>query len=150
MNVQEILTEELQVLQSEIIQRHEQAGQVASGKTLKSFKIDVLPYSGTLSGNNYVGVLERGRKPGGVPKDFIEILKRWAQAKGISFSNEAQFNLWANGVKWKIIREGTKLYRSGQKQDIFDTPIENFNKRISTRVINYYETELTNDIFNFK
>lgn len=147
MDIQEILSQELKTLQADIITRHEQAGQVASGKTLKSFKIDVLPYSGTLSGAGYVGVLERGRKPGGVPKNFIEILQKWAALKNISFSSEKQFELWANGVKWKIIREGTKLYRSGQKQDVFDTPVENFTTRLQNRVAIYYETELTNDIF---
>ena len=149
MNVQQILTEEMQALEAEIIQRHEQAGQVASGKTKAAFELTVTSSEGKLLGLKYVGVLERGRKPGGVPKDFIEIIQKWAQAKGISFSNEKQFNLWANGVKWKIIREGTKLYRSGQKQDIFDTPIENFNHRLPIRIINYYESELLNDIFNF-
>lgn len=149
MTVQEILYEELEILENEIFERHEQSGQVASGKTRASFRIQASETKGTLTGAKYVGVLERGRKPGGLPKDFIEIIQKWATAKGISFSSEKQFNLWANGVKWKIIREGTKLYRSGQKQDIFDTPIENFNKRLPTRIMNYYESELINDIFNF-
>ena len=74
------------------------------------------------------GVLETGRKPGRVPKEFIDILKRWAQAKGISFSDEKQFNLWANAVKWKIIREGTKLYRSGQNEDIFDSSVKKIRR----------------------
>ncbi|MEI8087087.1 MAG: hypothetical protein WCG93_12835 [Paludibacter sp.] len=147
--VERILYEELEILEEEIIQRHEQAGQVASGKTRAKFLIQSSNLVGTLSGAGYVGVLERGRKPGGVPKDFIEILQKWAASKNISFSSEKQFELWANGVKWKLIREGTKLYRSGQKQDIFDTPIENFNKRLPIRIMNYYESELINDIFNF-
>lgn len=147
--VERILYEELEILEEEIIHRHEQAGQVASGKTRASFLIRSSNLVGTLSGANYVGVLERGRKPGGLPENFIEIIRKWAAVKNISFSSENQFNLWANGVKWKIIREGTKLYRSGQKQDIFDTPIENFNKRLPIRIINYYESELINDIFNF-
>lgn len=148
-NVQDILAEEMQLLKADIIVRHEQSGQVASGKTKASFETNIDAFTGQLLGANYVGVLERGRKPGGVPKDFIDILQRWAQAKGISFPSEKQFNLWANAVKWKMIREGTKLYRSGQKQDIFDTPIENFNKRLPIRIMNYYESELINDIFNF-
>jgi hypothetical protein len=147
--VERILYEELEILEEEIIKRHEQAGQVASGKTRASFLIRSSNLVGTLSGANYVGVLERGRKSGKVPKDFIEILRVWAKFKNISFSDENKFQLWANGVKWKMIREGSKLYRSGQKQDIFDTPIENFNKRLPIRIINYYESELINDIFNF-
>jgi len=143
-----ILYEELEILEADIIHRHEQAGQVASGKTRASFLIQSSGLAGTLSGANYVGVLQQGRKAGGVPKDFIEILRAWASAKNISFSDEKQFNQWANAVKWKIIREGTKLYRSGQ-QDIFDTPIESFNKRLSSRIVQFYENELVNEIFKF-
>ena len=149
MDVQQILNEEMQVLEADIILRHEQAGQVASGKTKASFELKISPFTGQLLGANYVGVLERGRKPGGLPKDFIDILQRWATAKGISFSDEKQFNRWANAVKWKIIREGSKLYRSGQKQDIFETPIANFQDRFSNRIVNYYQNEIANEIFKF-
>ena len=149
MNTDQILYEELQSLESDIVQRHVQAGQVASGKTKEAFELNIGGLTGQLLGASYLGVLKGGRKPGKVPKDFIDILKRWVEAKGISFQNEEQFNLWVNAVKWKIMKEGTKLYRSEQTQDIFDTPIEQFNKRISDRIINYYEQELVNDIFNF-
>lgn len=143
-----ILDEELEQLKSDIILRHEQSGQVASGKTKSEFEKRMpSDYNGQLLGAGYSGVLERGRKPGGVPKDFIDILKRWAQAKGLSFKNEEQFDLWANAVKWKIIREGTKLYQSGQTQDIFTTPIDQFYQRLSERITNYYEQEITNEIF---
>ena len=144
-----ILYEELEILEADIIHRHEQAGQVASGKTRASFLIQSSGLVGTLSGANYVGVLQQGRKAGGVPKDFIEILRAWAQAKSISFSSEEKFQLWANAVKWKIIREGSKLYRSGQQQDIFDTPIAMFNDRIANRIVQFYENELINEIFIF-
>ena len=144
-----MLYEELEVLEADIIHRHEQSGQVASGKTRASFLIQSSGLTGTLSGANYAGVLQDGRKPGGVPKEFIEILRKWAQAKGISFSDEKQFNLWANAVKWKIIREGSKLYRSSQHEDIFDTPIENFNVRLANRVVQFYQNELVNEIFIF-
>ena len=147
MNTTQIIYEELQTLEQDIVLRHEQAGQVASGKTRASFLVTADLTSGQLTGNSYVGVLERGRKPGGVPKDFIDIIQRWAQAKGISFSDEKQFNRWANAVKWKIIREGTKLYRSGQNQDIFETPIAQFSQRLPARIANYYTDEITNEIF---
>jgi len=149
MDVQEILNDELQILEADVVQRHIQAGQIASGKTKEAFELNVSPLLGQLLGASYVGVLKNGRRPGGVPTNFIDIIKNWAQAKGISFTDEKQFNLWANAVKWKIIREGTKLYRSGQTQDIFDTPIEQFNQRLSNRIIDYYQQQLVNDIFNF-
>ena len=147
MTTQHILKEELDILKSDIIVRIENSKQVATGKTKASFETKSTDLNGQLLGASYVGVFERGRKPSGVPRDFIDILKRWAQVKGISFENEEKFNLWANAVKWKMIKEGTKLYRSGQTQDIFTTPIEQFTSRIAKRVIIYYETEILNSIF---
>ena len=147
MDTQQILKEELEILKSDIILRLETNKQVATGKTKQSFETVATEYNGKLLGASYVGVFERGRKPGGVPRDFIDILKKWAQVKGISFENEEKFNLWANAVKWKMIKEGTKLYRSGQTQDIFTTPVEQFSSRLAKRFIIYYESEILNSIF---
>lgn len=147
-SIPDILREELDQLRSDIIFRHEQAGQVASGKTREALEVQLPDQTtGQLIGFAYSGVLERGRKPGRVPRDFIDILKRWAAAKNISFSNEKQFNIWANAVKWKIIREGTKLYRSGRNEDIFSTPYEELNTRLSARIATYFENEINNLIF---
>ena len=149
MTTQQILKEELDILKSDIIIRIQNSKQVASGETIKKFETKSTDSNGQLLGASYVGVFEKGRKPGGVPRDFIEILKRWSQAKGMSFENEDKFNLWANAVKWKMIKEGTKLYRSGQTQDIFTTPIEDFSNRIARRFIVHYEAQIFNEIFNF-
>ena len=147
MTTQQILKEELDILKSDIIIRLQNSKQVASGETIKKFEKVSNNSNGQLLGASYVGVFEKGRKPGGVPRDFIEILKRWSQAKGMSFENEDKFNLWANAVKWKMIKEGTKLYRSGQTQDIFTTPVEQFSSRLAKRFIIYYESEILNSIF---
>jgi len=147
-SIGKIINEELETLKNDIIIRHEQSGQVASGKTRSEFENKLeSDYKGELLGAGYSGVLERGRKAGGVPKDFVDILKRWAQAKSISFKNEEDFNRWANAVKWKIIREGTKLYRSGQNEDIFETPLNQFNQRLTIRIAIKFEQEVTNEIF---
>lgn len=147
MTFQQIIFEELETLKAEVIARTDNAGQTATGITKATFATKATETLGQLLGASYAGVLERGRKPGGVPKDFVDILKRWAQAKGLSFSDEKQFNLWANAVKWKIIKEGTKLYRSGQYEDIFTTPIENFDRRITKRFAVLFDEEITIKIF---
>lgn len=149
MNKEQILYDELVNLQNAIVNAQVQSGQVATGKTKSSFSVEATQFKGTLFGASYLGVLKTGRKPGKVPRDFIDILKRWATAKGLSFSDEKQFNRWANAVKWKIIREGTKLYRSGQTIDIFDTPIENFSRSLAERTAIYYQEKIANEIFNF-
>jgi hypothetical protein len=147
MNLQPIIQSELEQLKAEIIFRHEQAGQVASGKTRASFEIVTSESSGELWGNSYVGVLERGRKPGKVPYNFRDILKRWATAKGISFSSEADMNRWAYFVAKKIREEGTLLYARGRREDIFETPINNFIDRITNRIGSIYQSEIENTIF---
>lgn len=146
--ITDILSEELDQLRADIIIRHEKAGQVASGRTRDALEVKVTDLtSGQLLGPAYSGVLEKGRKEGGVPKDFIDILKRWAAAKGITFSDEKQLTRWANAVKWKIIREGSKLYRSRQTEDIFTTPYESFGDRLYGRIAAYYEQDIKNQIF---
>ena len=149
MNTQQILKEELEILKSDIIVRLQNSKQVASGETIKKFETKASDSNGQLLGASYVGVFVKGRKPAGVPRDFIDILKKWAQVKGISFENEEKFNLWANAVKWKMIKEGTKLYQSGQTQDIFTTPIDQFSLRLAKRIAVYYQAEILNEIFNF-
>lgn len=148
--IADIIKEELEQLKQDIVFRHTQAGQVASGKTRDSFEVVIeSETSGVLLGNSYVGVLEYGRKPGKVPYDFKDILKRWAVAKGITFSSETDFNRWAYFVAQKIRKEGTKLYRSGIKEDIFETSINQFSDRLSSRISAFMETEIENNIFSF-
>lgn len=143
-----ILREELEQLKNEIILRHEQAGQVASKKTRASFSVEVSGNRGELWGNSYVGVLETGRKPGKVPYRFSDIIKRWAITKGLTFSNEKDLNRFAYFVSQKIATEGTKLYRSGMREDIFETPISQFTERISQRFYTAYSKEIENQIFS--
>lgn len=153
MTIQEILTTELEKLKSDIIVNHERAGQVASGRTRDSLSVEnVSISSGELHGASYLGVLERGRKGGKVPYNFIEILKKWATHKGISFSNEKDFNRWAYFVQKKIKADGTELYRrspGNRNEDIFDTPIKDFTKRLGEQVGTTYQTQIANEIFNF-
>lgn len=150
MTIQEILNIELSRLKTDIATRSEQAGQRATGKTIASVSVENVSESGgQLLGNDYIGVLATGRKGGKVPYDFIDILKRWATAKGITFSDERQFNTWAYFVKKKIQKEGTVLYRSGVTKDIFDTPIADFQTRLSEKIAGHYQEQITNEIFKF-
>lgn len=150
MTVPEILNQELTQLKNDVIKRHEQAGQVASGKTSRSFNVvNVSDKGGQLDGLAYVGVLERGRRGGKVPAGFQQILKDWATAKGITFESQQKFNTWAYFVSKKIQKEGTALFRSGQQKDIFTTPIQQLEKRLSEKLAIYYQMEVRNEIFKF-
>lgn len=145
--VEIIIAQELDKLRDDIIRRHEQAGQVATGRTRESFQVRLTgPMSGELTGATYAEVLERGRGPGKVPADFKNILARWATAKGITFSNETDFNRWAYFVSKKIREEGTTLYRSGQTVDVFQSAIEDFAGKIVPRISQFYATEIQRQI----
>lgn len=144
--VSDILRNELEQLKSDIIRRHEEVGQVASGRTRAAFEVKVSDSNGQLLGNSYAGVLERGRRGGKVPYDFKDILLRWAEAKGIYFTNNTEARRWAWFVTQKIRREGTALYRSGQTVDIFTTPIADFTERLSKQLAAGYRSEIINSI----
>lgn len=153
MNVPEIIQEELSFLKDDIIVRHEQAGQVASGRTKESLKTyGTSPFNGVLEGASHIGVLERGRSAGKVPYNFKEILQRWAQAKGLIFPSSQDFDRWAYFVAKRIREEGTELYRTGRlhnggEADVLTKPIEAFRGRLSERLSLFFQAEITNNIF---
>ena len=143
-----ILQNNIEKLKDNIISRHIAAGQVASGRTKAGFEIKMLtPLHGQLWGYSYSGVLEKGRKAGKTPKEFREIIERWAIAKGITFSSEADRSRFAYFVAQKIRREGTKLYRSGGSIDIFSSAIEEMKETLTKELGVIYQQEIKNQIF---
>jgi hypothetical protein len=142
------LEERLNELKANIISRHVDAGQVASGRTKAGFEVKMLsPYHGQLLGYSYSGVLERGRKPGRIPKEFRAIIERWAVAKGISFNSDADRSRFAYFVAQKIQREGTKLFRSGGTVDVFSSALVSFTDLLATEALDAFEIEVKNQIF---
>ena len=67
-DVKDILNEELDKLRQRIIENHIQAGQRASGRTIKSLHVVVDDNHGVLFGRQAFGVLETGRGPGKIQK----------------------------------------------------------------------------------
>ncbi len=146
---QQILELGLQNMRAAIISRSIDAGQKASGRTYGHLEIrNVTDTHGEFWGPTWVAVWEDGRKPGRVPYDFAAIIMEWATNKGISFasSDPVTFERWARGVAWHIHRYGTELYRSGQKLDIFETPIAEFERWLTGKLKEFYAGYLTNDI----
>lgn len=145
--IEDILQTELNNLKDEIIRNHEAAGQKASGETERSLESIVNGTSGKLLGKSYFGVLERGRYPSGLPANIIEILTAWMNAKGLTPPDGMTAEIWANHIKWKLIREGSSLYRSGGRDDIFTDPINAFPDRVAKKLAIFFEAEITNKIF---
>lgn len=136
-----IIGEELNELRRRIIEHHIAAGQRASGRTIRSLRVEVNDSAGTLYGRKAFGVLETGRKAGPVPKSFIGVIRQWIVDKGIPYKPIpyvlVQSERWqpkytpeerglmslAGAIAYKIRNEGTSLYRGGGRDDIYSQEI---------------------------
>lgn len=130
----QLLTERLGWLADQVRANHENAGQVASGKLRDSIQSLVEDMGDRISGHvdalSYIEAMEQGNAPWEpiptkqakdghtydyVPKWFADAIGRWMDDKGIQETKER--NRYA--VAWKIIHEGTLLYRQGGRSDIY-------------------------------
>lgn len=130
----ELLNERLTWLAEQIRQNHIDAGQVASGKLRDSIVAIVDDQGDRISGHvdalSYIESIEQGNPPWEtiptkeakdghtydyVPKWFADAIGQWMSDKGIQETKE--WNRYA--VAWKIIHDGTLLYREGGRSDIY-------------------------------
>lgn len=153
----QIMMEELEELRKVIVAHHIEAGQKASGKTSKSLHVDVTEDSGTLYGKNAFGVLETGRKAGKVPGNFTAIILQWMKDKGIQVKpmpyktdrahkytpEERAQNTFAYLVAKKIKENGTQLYRTGGRSDIYSNAIPATVRKISDRLLELINVKIT-------
>jgi len=145
-NVLRIVGNELEELRKRIIARHEAAGQVASGRTRDSLRMEITEGRGVLLGRQAFGVLEIGRKSGKVPKGFYKIIEQWMEDKGIKVERPKSFSYL---VARKIANEGTLLYRSGQSEDIYSSEVEKTIEDIMERLVGIFDMEVEHINLNF-
>ena len=151
-----ILQEELEKLRMNIISNHLKAGQKASGRTAASMHVEASEDSGTLWGRKAFGVLETGRKAGRVPKDFQGIIMQWMRDKGIhaapipyltdrphKYTPQQRGELRMSYlIARKIRKEGTRLFRSGGRSDIYTPEVEKAVKNIGDRMLSLIRTKI--------
>jgi len=142
-SINEFIVEEVDKLKLEIQNSIDASGKNASKRTRNSLEVIPTANGAQLWGANYIGILETGRNGGKIPYNFGEIIQKWATAKGISFENNIQAKRWANGVAWKIAKEGTKQFRDGKRDDILTKPIDAFTDRVANKLL----LEIQNTIF---
>lgn len=86
---------------------------------------------------DYWDYAEKGRGPGGVPRNFIEILDSWVSRHKVSFDGDKR--VFLQNVKWSIIRYGTRMWRNGETRDFmkdaFEKNLETFESEISKTLI---------------
>lgn len=94
----------LEEIKSDLIHLLDTENRNATGKAKASLAIDVNGLKGTLTGNNYIEYVFRGRGPGKMPP--LSAIIDWCNAKGLP-----------RGLAWVIAKRiaqfGTKLYRQG-------------------------------------
>lgn len=139
--IEEMLREVFDQMRQDIIARHEQAGQVASGRTRDSLRSEIVPgmssVTATLYGRKYFAALETGSKPWAKqyqhpPKPFVETIAEWMKDKGIT-------GVSAYLVARKIMNEGSSLYRSGGREDIFTHAMNEAEKRIDEQISEIFD-----------
>lgn len=140
-----MLTEVFEQAKRDIIANHERAGQVASGKTRDSLSVEVTSdttsATATMYGRKYFAALETGSAPWKKqykhpPRPFVETIAKWMTDKGIE-------GVSAYLVARKIMREGSRLYRDGGRQDIFTPVMEDIEQRIDAELSSIFETITT-------
>lgn len=139
--IEDVLRSVFEQARQDIIANHERAGQVASGRTRDSIKVEVVPgvseYTATLYGREYFGALETGSRPWRKqyqhpPKPFVETIQQWMTDKGIS-------GVSAYLVARKIMREGSKLYRDGGREDIFTPVLQEVEEKLSQEISKIFD-----------
>lgn len=146
--IEDMMREVFEQMRRDIIARHEQAGQVASGRTRDSLRSEIVPgmssVTATLYGRKYFAALETGSKPWAKqyqhpPKPFVETIAEWMKDKGIT-------GVSAYLVARKIMQEGSSLYRSGGRNDIFTPAMQDAERKIGEQISALFERITTGTI----
>ncbi len=146
--VSDLLYNELQQLRQDIVSGLEQAGKTATGSTAAAIQVVVNGEGAQLQAPSHLLTLENGRGPArGSSSDkqqFINNLKTWIVAKGISYKDENDLQRLAGFFRWYINKFGTKQYRQGQQYDIITPAIERFKEKVNSKIADLHSAEVAN------
>ena len=141
----------------DIKRRSTQAGQVATGKTLRALEVRMKAEGqviiGQIWGRPFTGALETGSRPArreGTPasrRAMVEDMKEWCAIRGLTAGmTDQQAENFARWLSWYIKRNGSALYRKGGRRDIITPAVEATKNELTERLGAYYEQLLTSDI----
>jgi len=164
MRIREILQEELEWLKGKIVEQLRATGTTVTGQTADSIEVYIegneKEIEAYLLGRPAFSTVEKGRGPGGVPHNIVEIIKKWIQDKGISVKQipykrepsekwkpkysveERSLNMAAGAISHTIATKGTKLHREGGREDIYTPFIDEFIERLDNRIFTDFKTEI--------
>ena len=144
-----LLNDELQTLRQDIVSAVEQSGKSATGRTVSGIQVVASGKQAQLEVPSHLFTLETGRGParsGGDKQQFIENLKAWIVAKGISYKDEQDLQRLAGFFRWYINKFGTKQYREGRYQPgvtpVIDRAGESLHRKISDLCTNEFSKSI--------
>lgn len=148
--IAEVLQTHLENVKRKVAQAMADNQRNASGRSVASLNVVVNGNKGILYGSKSFLAMERGRKGGKVPYGFVGIIKKWIIDKGIAVTpipakrknvkytpQERGLNSFAGAVAYKIMKEGTKLHRDRQFNDIFTSAVNEELELMSDELLFY-------------
>ena len=149
-----LVTQRLNKLAKDIADSIAAHGLTASGATARSLKVVDEDDGVALYGRNFFPALETGssRWTGATGikcsvEEFKAIIRAWATAKGLNFGQASEHERTIEAITYKIIREGTKQKRSGERLDVYTTLLDEAVKdcgdivaeQMGNQIINYLQ-----------
>ena len=102
----------------------------ASGRTQDSLRVYVDGNTVVLEGRAFFSALQYGSSPWtgrtGIRctfQEFKQIIYQWATDKGLNLGQAREFDRAVGAITMSIIKRGSKLHRTGQRLDVYDTLI---------------------------
>lgn len=148
--IAEVLQAHLENVKTKVAQAMADNHRNASGRSVASLNVVVNGNRGILYGSKSFLAMERGRKGGKVPYGFVGIIKQWIIDKGISVTPipakrknvkytpyERGLNSFAGAVAYKIMKDGTRLYRDNEFNDIFTSAVNEELELMSKELLLY-------------
>lgn len=114
----------IEKLKESIISNLNSSGKNTTGKTAQSLRINNDGNTVELIGRGYFEELETGTPPRTQPANFQQIIKEWAEAKGIPIMTEDKLNQFAYQVANMIQQVGSKDYREGKRTNIYSDEVQ--------------------------
>jgi len=151
--VKDIILSHLKVVQAGMAMNMTRLHRSASGRSVASLEVEVTEgenVTGTILGSPNWAVMQQGRGPGGVPRDFTSVIKDWIVRKGISYSGvgspkaspETRLNSLSYLIARSIMQKGTKLYRDKGYNDIYDSLVEEEVEKMSDETMGLFEMKV--------
>ena len=154
------VTVRLDELRQRIIANMTNAGQMVSGRTAQSLQVEKPADNEVrLVARPFFSALETGSQPWSgrtgnhiTAQEFRTVIRVWAERKGIVPADMTPES-FAFVVARKIMRQGSRLYRNGGRNDIFTPEVEQAEKDIKQIVANSLTSEINTiiqAIINYK